>query len=180
MGLLLLIGGARSGKSSLAVRLAAEQAAPVVFLATGRPVDADMGARIQRHRDERPAHWQTVEEPLDLQAGIERVPAGSCLVIDCLSVWSANALEALGAEAVEREAAAAAAAAASRRGATIAVTNEVGMGVHPVSELGRSWRDLHGRVNAIWAQVAERAFLVVAGRTLSLGAPERDIGGIGG
>jgi adenosyl cobinamide kinase/adenosyl cobinamide phosphate guanylyltransferase len=91
------------------------------------------------------------------------------VVVDCLSLWAANLLEAGRDDAaVEREAAAVAAAAAGRPGTTIAVSNEVGMGVVPVSALGRRYRDVLGRVNASWAEAADRALLVVAGRSLEL------------
>jgi adenosyl cobinamide kinase/adenosyl cobinamide phosphate guanylyltransferase len=168
MALLLLTGGARSGKSALAVRLASEQSAPVVFLATAQPGDEAMEARIAQHRRERPGSWRTIEEPLHLREAIEGVDGGHCMIVDCLTLWTANALDRFGAEDAEARATAAAAAASARRGATIAVTNEVGLGLVPDNLLGRSYRDLLGRVNAIWAAAAERALLLVAGRALDL------------
>lgn len=168
MALVLLTGGARSGKSALAVRLASEQNAPVVFLATAQPGDEEMEARIALHRRERPARWRTIEEPLRLREAIEEVDGAHCLIVDCLTLWTANALEQLGAEEAEARAAAAAAAAAARPGLTIAVTNEVGLGLVPGNPVGRSYRDLLGRVNAIWAAAANRALLLVAGRALDL------------
>ena len=167
MPLVLLIGGARSGKSELAQRLASEQDAPVVVLATGEAGDDEMAGRIAEHRRNRPASWETIEEPLRLRETIETVSEGDCLVVDCLTLWTANALDGGGGEA-EEEAAAAAAAASSRPGLTIAVTNEVGLGLVPDNALGRSYRDLLGRVNAIWAAAADHALLLVAGRTLAL------------
>jgi adenosyl cobinamide kinase/adenosyl cobinamide phosphate guanylyltransferase len=168
MPLVLLIGGARSGKSTLALRLAREQRAPVVYLATAQPGDEEMAARIARHERERPASWRTIEEPLRLDTAIEGVQSENCLIVDCLTLWTANALEALGADATEALALATAAAAAERRGLTVAVTNEVGLGIVPDNPLGRSYRDLLGRVNAAWAEAADEAFLVVAGRLLRL------------
>ncbi len=168
MALVLLIGGARSGKSALALRLANEQRAPVVYLATARPGDAEMAARIARHRRERPGSWRTIEEPLRLGATIESLADESCLIVDCLTVWAANALAAFGAAETEAQAASAAAAAAARRGLTVAVTNEVGLGIVPATPLGREYRDLLGRVNTVWAELAERAWLLVAGRVLPL------------
>jgi adenosyl cobinamide kinase/adenosyl cobinamide phosphate guanylyltransferase len=160
----LLTGGARSGKSRLALELAAREAPPVTFLATGEAGDQEMAERIERHRAERPAGWRTVEEPLRLREAVEAVDG--CLIVDCLSFWAANALEA-GLD-VEAEAAAAAAAAATRPGLTVSVTNEVGMGVVPATPLGREYRDLLGRVNAIWADAAGEVYLIVAGRALRL------------
>ncbi|HEY3183299.1 MAG TPA: bifunctional adenosylcobinamide kinase/adenosylcobinamide-phosphate guanylyltransferase [Gaiellaceae bacterium] len=165
MTLVVLLGGARSGKSALAVDLARRSGAAVTVIATAEALDAEMAERIAAHRDERPAEWRTVEEPLELRAAIERVPPADTLVIDCLSLWVANVLER---DRVEREACAAAAAAAGRSGLTVAVTNEVGLGVVPATPLGRAYRDLLGRVNAAWVAVSDDAALVVAGRALRL------------
>jgi adenosylcobinamide kinase/adenosylcobinamide-phosphate guanylyltransferase len=166
--LVLLTGGARSGKSALAVALAERDGADVVFLATGQPGDDEMAARIARHRAERPAHWTTVEEPLRLVEAIGAAEPSACLIVDCVSLWVANLIEAESAAAIERSATAAASAAAARGGTTIVVTNEVGLGVVPATPLGRAYRDVLGRVNAIWAQRATNAYLVVAGRVLPL------------
>jgi adenosyl cobinamide kinase/adenosyl cobinamide phosphate guanylyltransferase len=166
VALTLLLGGARSGKSRLAVRLASERGRPVVFLATGEAGDDEMADRIARHRAERPPGWTTVEEPVALRAAIAAAPAGSTLVVDCLSLWVANLLDVRTAAEIEAEAAAAAALAAARD--TIAVSNEVGLGVVPATPSGRAYRDVLGRVNAIWAEAAVEAYLVVAGRRLPL------------
>ncbi|HEY4346488.1 MAG TPA: bifunctional adenosylcobinamide kinase/adenosylcobinamide-phosphate guanylyltransferase [Gaiellaceae bacterium] len=170
MTLTLLIGGARSGKSALAVRRALAYS-DVVFLATGEARDEEMAERIDRHRDERPAGWHTVEEPLRLAEAIGEVAVDACLIVDCLSLWVANLIEHPAAE-IEREAIAAAELAAHRSGPTIAVTNEVGLGIVPVTPLGRAYRDALGRVNAIWASAAAEALFVVAGRTLRLERPD--------
>jgi len=168
MGLVLVTGGARSGKSALAVRIAAAQERPVAFVATAQAGDAEMAARIARHRAERPPGWRTVEEPLALRRAIAATPAGDCLLIDCLSLWAANALAAGAADAVEEAGCEAAVLAARRAGPTVAVTNEVGMGVVPATPLGRRYRDVLGRVNAAWAAGADQALLVVCGRALVL------------
>jgi adenosyl cobinamide kinase/adenosyl cobinamide phosphate guanylyltransferase len=176
MPLVLLVGGARSGKSRLALRMAQEQSAPVTFLASAEAGDDEMAAKIGRHRRERPDGWQTVEAPLRLPEAIAAVPGERCLIVDCLTVWTANRLAAGdareiiagGAAATLTHAAEAAATAAARPGLTIAVTNEVGLGVHPYSSLGREFRDLLGSVNLAWAELAERVYLVVAGRVLAL------------
>jgi adenosyl cobinamide kinase/adenosyl cobinamide phosphate guanylyltransferase len=166
--LVVLLGGARSGKSALAVDLARRSGAAVTVIATAEALDAEMAERIAAHRDERPAEWRTVEEPLELRAAIERVPPADTLVVDCLSLWAANVLERDGAEGVDREARAAAATAAARVGLTVAVSNEVGLGVVPATPLGRAYRDVLGRVNAAWVAVSDEAALVVAGRALRL------------
>jgi adenosylcobinamide kinase / adenosylcobinamide-phosphate guanylyltransferase len=168
MPLVLLIGGARSGKSELALRLASEQSSPVAFLATAQAGDVEMAARIAQHRLERPDSWQTIEEPLRLRETIDELTNEDCLVIDCLTLWTANALEAFGADQVQAHATAAARVAATRTGLTVAVTNEVGLGIVPDNALARSYRDLLGRVNAIWAEAADQVYLLVAGRALAL------------
>jgi len=170
VSLLLLLGGARSGKSALAVELARKAGDSVVFVATGEAGDEEMRARIERHRRERPGGWTTVEEPRRLATTLEAAPQEACLVVDCLSLWVANVLDRPAAE-IEEEAGAAARAAAGRSGRTIAVSNEVGMGVVPATPLGRVYRDVLGRVNTIWAREAGAAYLVVAGRALRLDEP---------
>jgi len=160
MPLVVLIGGARSGKSRLAVRLAAAQPSPVRLIATAVAQDAEMAERIAEHRRRRPSSWQTVEEPLRLREAIDEAGGDTCLVIDCLTLWTANALERFGAAEAE--------AASDRRALTVAVTNEVGLGVVPDNPIGRSYRDLLGRVNAVWADAADHVLLVVAGRALAL------------
>jgi adenosyl cobinamide kinase/adenosyl cobinamide phosphate guanylyltransferase len=171
MPLVLVTGGARSGKSELAERLASEQDAPVVLLATAEPDDEEMAARIAEHRRDRPASWQTMEEPRRLNETIETVAEQDCLIVDCLTLWVANVLD-RGAAEVEAEAESAAGTASGRAGLTIAVTNEVGLGLVPDNVLGRSYRDLLGRVNSIWAAAADVALLLVAGRLLRLERPD--------
>jgi adenosyl cobinamide kinase/adenosyl cobinamide phosphate guanylyltransferase len=160
MSLVLLLGGARSGKSSLAVRLAGESGLPVVFVATGEARDDEMAERIERHRAERPAFWQTVEEPVELYSAIESAPSDACVVVDCLSLWVANLLEA-GREPDRRV--------PMRAAPTIAVSNEVGLGIVPTTPLGRAYRDVLGRVNTAWAAAADESYFVVAGKALRLG-----------
>src|SRR4051812_11843605 len=166
--MVLITGGARSGKSRLALDIAARQPAPVTFLATAEPRDAEMAQRIAGHRAERPAAWSTVEEPLRLAAAVAATPDGHCLVIDCLSLWVANAMARWEPARVEEAGRDAALVPARRDGLTIAVTNEVGMSVVPATALGRRYRDVLGRVNAAWARAADHALLAVAGRALVL------------
>jgi adenosyl cobinamide kinase/adenosyl cobinamide phosphate guanylyltransferase len=173
MGLTVLLGGARSGKSDLAVRLARASGRPVVVVATATAGDAEMAERIARHRRERPAGWRTVEEPIDLGGALASAPQEACVIADCLSLWIANLLEAGWSPArAEREAERVARVAAARRAPTIAVSNEVGSGIVPASALARAYRDVLGRTNASWAGAAERSALVVAGRILPLGPPD--------
>jgi adenosyl cobinamide kinase/adenosyl cobinamide phosphate guanylyltransferase len=163
MSLTLLLGGARSGKSALAIELASQWIGPVTFIATGEAGDDEMAERIAKHRQERPAGWTTVEEPVELASALEAVPADAGVVVDCLSLWVANILD----EDVDGRNAQAVAA-AGRRARTIVVSNEVGLGVVPATPLGRRYRDVLGRVNAHWAAAADEAVFVVAGKMLRL------------
>jgi adenosyl cobinamide kinase/adenosyl cobinamide phosphate guanylyltransferase len=166
VSLVVLLGGARSGKSALAVRMAGEHA---TFVATGTAGDEEMAERIRRHRAERPAGWTTIEEPLALGAALGSIAPDGTVVVDCLSLWVSNLLEADREDAaVEQEAAEVAQQAAARVGVTFAVSNEVGLGVVPATPLGRRYRDLLGVVNRTFAAEAERALLVVAGRGVEL------------
>ena len=164
----LLIGGARAGKSRLAARFAAETGLPVTFVATAEALDDEMGRRIARHRAERPPAWRTVEEPVDLMRALSEA-GDDAVVLDCLTLWVSNLLLAgLDDAAVERRAEEAAELAARRDSPTLVVTNEVGLGVVPASDLGRRFRDVLGIVNSIWAGRADDVVLVVAGRALRL------------
>ena len=173
MGLVLLIGGARSGKSTLAVRAADAHDGPVTFIATAEPRDDEMTARIAQHREMRPSHWDTVEEPIDLAAAIEAAQVDTCLIVDCLTLWVANLLE-RGADRDEviARAAEASKAAAGRGAPVLVVTNEVGSGIVPMHPETRAYRDLMGSVNSTFAGDAERVLLVVAGRALPLSTVE--------
>lgn len=169
MSLTLLTGGARSGKSSIAVRRAQRCGAPVVFVATGQARDEEMTERIRRHQQERPAGWTTVEAPLDLTAAVSGLPPGRTVLVDCLSLWVANLMErGDDEEAVTGQAAELARWGAAYPGAVIVVTNEVGLGIVPMHPVSRDYRDRLGRVNALVAARADLAQLVVAGRTLTL------------
>ena len=179
MALTLLVGGARSGKSALAVRLGECSLRPVVFVATAEPSDAEMTERIQRHRAERPDDWALVEEPADLHRAFAEVGADDFVVVDCLTLWVSNLLQrGSKPDTIEREAAVVAGLAACRPGPTVAVTNEVGLGVVPATPLGRAYRDVLGRVNAIWAAEARDAVFVVAGRLLRLERAEAIFSGL--
>ena len=161
----LLIGGARSGKSSLAVRLATAQSGPVIFIATAEPGDAEMATRIAVHQAERPAGWTTVEEPIDLNRALSAGPADATVIVDCLTLWIANLLDRdLSHDRILDLARSAAATAAARPGLVVAITNEVGGGIVPDNPLARRYRDLLGDANRIWAERAAETFLVVAGR----------------
>jgi len=181
MPLTLLLGGARSGKSALAARLAGRWDGPVTVVATGEARDPEMAERIRRHRAERPGHWRTVEAPRELEAALAEAPADAFLLLDCLTLWVSNLMEqGLADLQVERRARSAAAVAAARAAPTVAVSNEVGAGIVPADPLSRRYRDLLGQVNAVWAAAAGQALLLVAGRAVPLADPLDVLGASGG
>lgn len=168
--LTLLLGGARSGKSAMAVAIAASTGLAVTFIATAEARDSEFAERIARHRAERPAHWTTIEEPLELGAALSAVPAGNATVIDCLTLWVANLFETgLVADQIVERASEVAALAKTSPDPVVVVSNEVGSGIVPADVLSRSYRDALGGANTAFSVAAGEAYLVVAGRTLMLG-----------
>jgi adenosylcobinamide kinase/adenosylcobinamide-phosphate guanylyltransferase len=174
MGLILVTGGARSGKSGYAERRAAELGGEVTYIATAEALDEEMARRIARHRAERPAAWRTSESPRGAGAVVGSAATPTVLV-DCMTVLASNAL--LAAEAQGEEAALAAVvaeaealrdAALAHAGTVVVVTNEVGMGVHPPTSLGRWYRDALGRANALLAAAADEVVLLVSGIPLRI------------
>ena len=184
MSVTLLLGGARSGKSSFAVRYAERCGGRVVYLATAPPIDDDMEQRIARHREERPADWETIEEPIDLIGAFERVADETdILIIDCLTLWTSSMMwHGRSDDSIIEGAEEAANRCRSRAGRVIAISNEVGLGVHPDTALGRRYRDVLGSVNQRWAAATDDALLMVAGRALRLHSPADllDLHGAGG
>jgi adenosylcobinamide kinase/adenosylcobinamide-phosphate guanylyltransferase len=169
---LLILGGARSGKSRYALEAARALGCRVAVVATAEPRDADMAARIARHRSERPVSWLTVEEPIELVGALRRLAdVVDTVLVDCLTLWVSNHVErALEAETVVASAEALAKLVAERSCSLIIVSNEVGAGVHPETAEGLRFRDLLGLVNQAVASVADRVVLMVAGLPLTLKA----------
>lgn len=166
----LLLGGARSGKSRHALEQARQAGGSVAFLATARAVDGDMAARIARHRAERPTGWATIEEPHDVPAAGRRAARSHDLVVvDCVTVWVSNLME-RGDDDAQVLAAVDDLAKMLRERllSVILVSNEVGQGVHPPTELGRRFRDLLGVVNQRLAAAADRVTLMVAALPLTV------------
>lgn len=171
MALIFVTGGARSGKSSYAEKLAAETGQPVTYLATAQAFDDEMRGRIGRHRADRPADWHTLEEPLNVVRAVQNARTPT-LLLDCLSVWVGNLMHFEYADdQILAEAEALAQAARTRPGTTIAVTNEVGFGIVPDNALARRYRDLLGWVNQRCAAESDEAYLVVSGLPLALKGP---------
>jgi len=169
MGLTVLLGGARSGKSELASRLASAADVPVVVLVTAEARDEEMTERIRRHRDARPSAWTTVEAPIELAAAVGDLAPDACVGLDCLSLWVSNAMEAgFLDDRIADEASEIATALAKREASAVVVTNEVGLGIVPVNALARRYRDTLGRVNVTFVGEAGRAYFVVGGKALAL------------
>lgn len=161
----LILGGARSGKSAHALRLAAEP--PHVFLATAEALDDEMAARIRLHQAERAADWGLVEAPLDLAAAIRANAAeGTTLLIDCLTLWLSNLMH--HERDADAEIEALLTALADVPGQFVLVSNEIGLGLAPMNALGRAFRDAQGRLNQRVAAVADRVEFIAAGLPITL------------
>ncbi|HET6964231.1 MAG TPA: bifunctional adenosylcobinamide kinase/adenosylcobinamide-phosphate guanylyltransferase [Acidimicrobiales bacterium] len=159
----LVLGGARSGKSEFAERLARSGGGAVTYVATATVTgDPDFEARIRRHRDRRPPDWRTAEPGRDLVAFVRSDRTGSTLLVDSLGTWVASF------DRFETDIDGLCRALADRPGRAIVVSEEVGLGVHPSTELGGRFRDALGAVNQAVAEIADQAYLVVAGRPLTL------------
>jgi adenosylcobinamide kinase/adenosylcobinamide-phosphate guanylyltransferase len=166
----LVLGGVRSGKSRYAQQLA-ERSDRVMFVATAKIADDEMQRKIARHREERPADWITVEEPLELARVLTHHQTDcDVMVMDCLTIFAANLLEEEGEndEAIEQRIEALSAALRDAHCSVVLVSNEVGSGVVPAYPLGRRYRDLLGEINQRIARVADDVVLMVAGLPLAL------------
>ena len=170
--LTFLLGGARSGKSTLAVRLGEHHGGSVHFIATAEAFDEDLRDRIARHRAERPPSWTTAEVPFELPGAIADAPADAFVIVDCLTVWLANLFVHV-TDPTQRtqyghDMVAALRDRTSATSPVVVVSNEVGMGIHPDTPMGREYRDELGRLNQMVAAVADTSLLMVAGRALRL------------
>ncbi|PLX39349.1 MAG: bifunctional adenosylcobinamide kinase/adenosylcobinamide-phosphate guanylyltransferase [Hyphomicrobiales bacterium] len=168
----LVVGGARSGKSRFAERLVADSGRERVYLATATPGDGEMADRIARHRARRDDNWLTVEEPLELVSALAReAVAGRAVLVDCVTLWLSNL--SMNERDVEREVAALVDLIPRLDAAVVFVSNELGSGIVPANALARSFRDMQGRLNQALAEACERVVLVVAGQPLLL-KPQRE------
>ncbi len=171
--LTFILGGARSGKSAHAERLAAASGLPVTYVATARIGDSEFAARVEQHRERRPAHWALIEAPLDLGAAVRELDReGHVLLIDCLTLWLANLLfPADGSEPGGPPVGAFQAfdsALAASRGKIIVVSNEIGLGVVPMGSVTRLYVDELGRLNQRVAAACAHVTMMVAGLPLVL------------
>ncbi|HVJ47833.1 bifunctional adenosylcobinamide kinase/adenosylcobinamide-phosphate guanylyltransferase [Desulfitobacterium sp.] len=176
----LITGGARSGKSTFAERLAAHSGRPVIYIATAQVLDEEMTWRVKKHQHQRPDNWQLIEEPFAIPVVLEEIRYKNAVVLlDCVTIWLSNLLlkslgstseslfpDTLTPEAEEKileQVQKVATLAQEITPQIIMVTNEVGQGIVPDNPMARSYRDLAGRANQLLARQADKVFYVVAG-----------------
>jgi len=161
-----ILGGARSGKSSFAVKLAAENSGKTAFIATCEPLDQEMRKRIELHKQKRPREWQTFEAPYDIAAVLKNISGKfKIIIIDCLTLLVSNLMlkgDKNDAE-IEKEIHRIILLLKQSGSDSIIVSNEVGLGIIPQNELGRSFRDTAGRINQLVAKEADDAFFLISG-----------------
>lgn len=165
MAIILVGGGARSGKSKYALDVARKRGSHLVFVATAEAYDEEMAARIARHRADRGNEFSTIEEPLEIAGVIQKTTHADAIVLDCLTLWLSNVMLTFGRD-VETEIEKVIEAARSSHAAVIAVTNEVGCGIVPESTLGRDFRDHSGMLNQRVAAAAEEVHWMIFGQAL--------------
>ncbi|WP_347988243.1 bifunctional adenosylcobinamide kinase/adenosylcobinamide-phosphate guanylyltransferase [Methylomonas sp. AM2-LC] len=173
MSVQLILGGARSGKSRYAEKLALASGMPVTYIATAQVYDDEFGERVARHKAQRPAEWKTLEVPHYLAACLQANAAeGQCLLVECLTLWLAQCIcpDCLPPEGIDWP--------AQRRlllenlpnlpGKIIMVSNEVGMGIVPLGEINRQFQDQAGWLNQALAEISDQVTFVAAGLPLQL------------
>ncbi|MGP1716505.1 MAG: bifunctional adenosylcobinamide kinase/adenosylcobinamide-phosphate guanylyltransferase [Methylophilus sp.] len=169
----LILGGARSGKSAFAERLASSLELPVTYIATAQVYDDEFANRVAQHKSRRPPYWQLVEAPFNLgQTLLDNDASDTCLIVDCLTLWLAQCIcpdcdkpERLDWQA---EKLALLAALPKLQAHVFLVSNEVGMGIVPLGEINRQFQDEQGRLNQHVAAVADKVSFIAAGLPLTL------------
>ena len=169
MAVILVGGGARSGKSRYAVDLARKHGSRLVFLATAQAHDLEMEVRVAKHQAERGTDFSTIEEPLDISDELRKCQADA-IVVDCLTLWLSNMMLTFGRD-VSAETEKLLATARASTAALILVTNEVGCGIVPINALARVFADEQGWLNQKVAAACDRVTLTAAGLPLELKAP---------
>lgn len=164
---LLVLGGARSGKSRYAQKLAEASGKKPFLIATAQVRDEEMAARIAQHRAERARHWRVAEEAFDLAGALASAAApDTIIVVDCLTLWLSNLM--LAAQDIEAAGTGLIKSLAQAQGPVIFVSNEVGQGIVPDNQLARAFRDAQGRLNQALAAECEAVVLMVAGLALQV------------
>ena len=165
----LILGGARSGKSRLAEKLATDSALAVTYIATSQPLDGEMSERVAHHRARRPVEWALIEEPLQLARILrENASAERCLLVDCLTLWLTNLLMLDDPARLSAERDALLDCLSDLPGRLLLVSNETGLGVVPLGELTRRFVDEAGWLHQALAERCERVVFTVAGLPMVL------------
>lgn len=160
--IILILGGARSGKSKFAENYVIKKGLPRLYLATAEPFDAEMAMRITKHREDRRDSWITIEETTDL-AGclLQHSKRGNVILVDCLTLWLSNLM---GSKLpIEEEFKKLISSLADLPGLVVLVSNEVGQGIVPENALARKFRDYAGRLHQQLAEIAEEVYFITAG-----------------
>ena len=173
MAVHLILGGARSGKSAYAEKLALTTKQPVTYIATAQIYDAEFGNRVAHHKTRRPAHWHTIEQPFNLgETLLSTAKANECVIIDCLTLWLAQCIcpdcERPQNFSWQDERQALLDALPKLTGTVIIVSNEVGMGIVPLGEINRQFQDEQGRLNQDVAGIADKVSFIAAGLPITL------------
>lgn len=160
-----ILGGARSGKSRYAVKLAKENYKKAAFVATCLGLDNEMQKRISRHKKTRPKNWRTFENPEDLAQLLKNIGARfEVIIIDCLTLWLSNLiLKGVKQKVIENRIKGIVSTLKKIESASIVVSNEVGLGIVPENKLARDFRDIAGRINQIVAENSDEVFFTVSG-----------------
>ena len=165
--MVLVLGGARSGKSSWALKYAEDHYTSCLFLATAEVTDEEMEERIRLHKEARGPRWNLLEEPVNIAEALEHKCGGAdAVLIDCLTIWQSNILMKMGAEKVPAYRAKLLEVLSRRDRAVILVSNEVGTGIVPLHPLARQFRDLAGTLNQELAALSDKVVMTVAGLPL--------------
>lgn len=178
MSIHLILGGARSGKSAYAEKLATASDLPVTYIATAQVYDDEFAKRIEHHKTRRPKHWQLIEAPFNLAGTLQNhAKTDTCLIVDCLTLWLAQCIcpdctppagQEKSPHLWQNERQALLETLSTLQGTVILVSNEVGMGIVPLGEINRQFQDEQGRLNQAVAQIAQRVTFVAAGLPLPL------------
>lgn len=175
MSTILILGGARSGKSRFAQELAAKLGKKVLFVATGEPLDEEMRARIDTHRKSRPASWRTLEAPTNVAKTLRgKIGDANLVIVDCITLLVSNVMRDEGADVgvwekkVSAEIKSLVALMKNSKADFIIVSNEVGLGLVPSTPIGRAYRDILGMANQMLARNANEVYLMVADVPLTL------------
>ncbi len=171
-GLILVLGGARSGKSAYAEELVIQSGLAATYVATATAGDEEMSARIDEHRARRGSNWRTIEAPDALEDALEReAEEGRAVLVDCLTLWLSNLM--LANADIEARTKGLGDVAQRMKGLRVFVSNEVGLGIVPDTPLGRRFRDAQGRLNQRIAAIADRVVFMAAGLPLVLKGSEK-------